>query len=73
MNTNKLNAQNDDFFSDLHEALDRLDAEHPQAPVVLTGTGTTFSAGLELNYTFGSVRVGHENAVNAGLLGVLHA
>lgn len=28
MNTNKVNAQNQDFFTDLHQAFDRLEAEH---------------------------------------------
>lgn len=48
MNTNKVNAQGHAFFSDLHEAFDRLERDHPDAPVVLTGTGTCFSAGLDL-------------------------
>lgn len=52
MNTNKANVQNDTFFSHLHEAMDRLDADHPHAPVVLTATGRIFSAGLDLDYTF---------------------
>jgi enoyl-CoA hydratase/carnithine racemase len=29
MNSNKVNAQNDAFFADLHEAFDRLDREPP--------------------------------------------
>lgn len=39
MNTNKVNAQNPAFFSDLHVAFDRLEAEFNDCAVVLTGTG----------------------------------
>jgi enoyl-CoA hydratase len=48
MTTNKVNAQNQAFFADLHEAFDRLESDHPDAPVVLTGQGGRFSAGLDL-------------------------
>jgi enoyl-CoA hydratase len=51
MNTNTVNAQNDAFFSDLHEALDRLERQPPAAGVVLTGQGTVFSAGIDLKYS----------------------
>jgi enoyl-CoA hydratase len=52
MNTNKVNAQNRAFFADLHEAFDTLEAEHADSPVVLTGTATRFSAGLDLDEHF---------------------
>jgi len=52
MNTNPVNAQNRAFFADLHEAFDRLERDHPDSPVVLTGTGTRFSAGLDLGEHF---------------------
>jgi enoyl-CoA hydratase len=52
MNTNKVNAQNRAFFADLHDAFDRLETDHPNSPVVLTGTGTRFSAGLDLGEHF---------------------
>lgn len=52
MNTNKVNAQNPAFFSDLHAAFDRLDSEFSDCAVVLTGTGAVFSAGLDLDYHF---------------------
>lgn len=52
MNTNKVNAQNRKFFADLHEAIDRLESDHPDSPVVLTGTDTRFSAGLDLGEHF---------------------
>jgi enoyl-CoA hydratase len=52
MNTNPVNAQNRAFFADLHDALDRLERDHPDAPVVLTGTGSRFSAGLDLGEHF---------------------
>jgi hypothetical protein len=40
MTTNPVNAQNRAFFADLHQAFDRLERDHPESPVVLTGTGT---------------------------------
>jgi enoyl-CoA hydratase len=52
MTTNAVNAQNRAFFADLHEAFDRLEREHPESPVVLTGTGKRFSAGLDLEEHF---------------------
>ncbi len=52
MNTNKVNAQNRDFFADLHEAFDRLENEHAESPVVLTGKDGRFSAGLDLDQHF---------------------
>lgn len=52
MNPNPVNAQNRAFFADLHDAFDRLERDHPQSPVVLTGTGTRFSAGLDLGEHF---------------------
>jgi enoyl-CoA hydratase len=52
MTTNMVNAQNRAFFADLHEAFDALEVDHPEAPVVLTGTGTRFSAGLDLGEHF---------------------
>jgi enoyl-CoA hydratase len=52
MRSNKVNKQNDEFFSDLHAAFDQLEAEHPKSAVVLTGQGTVFSAGLDFEYTF---------------------
>src|SRR5712675_500255 len=39
------------FFSDLHEAFDRLEHDLPQAAVVLTARGESFSAGIDLKYT----------------------
>ena len=51
MNTNKANAQNEHFFADLHEALDRLDREPPSTGIVLTGQGSIFSAGIDLKYS----------------------
>lgn len=52
MTTNPVNAQNRAFFADLHEAFDRLERDHPDSPVVLTGTGKRFSAGLDLGEHF---------------------
>ncbi|WP_329223253.1 enoyl-CoA hydratase/isomerase family protein [Streptomyces sp. NBC_01485] len=52
MTTNPVNAQNRAFFADLHEAFDRLERDHAECPVVLTGTGARFSAGLDLGEHF---------------------
>jgi enoyl-CoA hydratase len=52
MNTNKVNVQNDQFFADLHQAFDRLEREFNELPVVLTGQGDTFSAGIDFQYSF---------------------
>jgi enoyl-CoA hydratase len=52
MGTNKVNTQNRAFFADLHDTFDRLEQKHADSPVVLTGTGTRFSAGLDLEEHF---------------------
>jgi enoyl-CoA hydratase len=52
MNTNKVNAQNPAFFDDLHGAFDRLEVEFNDCAVVLTGSGFTFSAGLDFDHHF---------------------
>ena len=52
MNTNKVNVQNDSFFADLHDAFDRLEREFNPYPIVLTGQGDIFSAGIDFQYSF---------------------
>ena len=52
MNTNKVNVQNDRFFADLHGAFGRLERDFSELPVVLTGQGDTFSAGIDFQYSF---------------------
>lgn len=52
MNTNKVNVQNDRFFADLHDAFDRLERNFSELPVVLTGQGDAFSAGIDFQYSF---------------------
>lgn len=52
MTSNAVNKMNPAFFGDLQRAFDQLDAEHPDRPAVLTGTGKTFSAGLDFDATF---------------------
>lgn len=47
MTSNKVNALDDDFFSDLQAAIAEIQSA-PPLPVVLTGVGTCFSAGLNL-------------------------
>lgn len=52
MTTNPVNAQNRQFFADLHDTFDRLESEHADSPVVLTGQRQRFSAGLDLGEHF---------------------
>jgi len=52
MNTNKVNAQNPAFFDDLQAAFDRLEVEFNGCAVVLTGSGSAFSAGLDFDHHF---------------------
>lgn len=52
MNTNKVNMQNEEFFAHLHQAFDRLETEFAELPVVLTGQGDVFSAGIDFQYSF---------------------
>ncbi len=52
MNTNKAIVQNARFFADLHGVFDRLEREFSQLPVVLTGQGDVFSAGIDFQYSF---------------------
>ena len=52
MNTNKVNVQNDKFFADLHETFDSLEKDYSKLPVILTGQGNAFSAGLDFQYSF---------------------
>jgi len=47
MTSNKVNALDDDFFTDLQAAIAELQSG-PAMPVVLTGSGRCFSAGLNL-------------------------
>jgi len=46
MTTNPVNAQNQAFFADLHDAFERLERDHPDSPVALTGTRLSELAGL---------------------------
>jgi enoyl-CoA hydratase len=68
MTTNPVNAQNQAFFADLHGAFDRLERDHPDSPVVLTGTGRRFSAGLDLDEHF-RLFVGDPAAVGSWFAG----
>lgn len=63
MNTNKVNVQNDQFFADLHGAFDRLEAEFADLPVVLTGHGDVFSAGIDFQYSFDIFGSGDEQTI----------
>ena len=63
MNTNKVNVQNDRFFADLHGAFDRLEREFGELPVVLTGQGNAFSAGIDFQYSFGIFGSGNPDQI----------
>ena len=63
MNTNKVNVQNDHFFADLHGAFDRLEREFSDLPVVLTGRGDVFSAGIDFQYSFGIFGSGSHDTI----------
>ena len=65
MNTNKVNAQNDQFFADLHGAFDRLEREFGELPLVLTGQGDAFSAGIDFQYSFDIFGSGSEDKIRA--------
>ena len=55
MNSNNVNRQNDGFFADLSDALDRLDAKYPRHSVVLTSDHHLFSAGFDFDFWFPSI------------------
>jgi enoyl-CoA hydratase len=63
MNTNKVNVQNDRFFADLHRAFDRLEREFSELPIVLTGHGDAFSAGIDFQYSFEIFGSGSEDKI----------
>src|SRR5262249_10643500 len=52
MNSNPVNKMNPVFFQDLHSALDTVEDQYPRLPVVITASGTTFSAGLDFEDVF---------------------
>jgi enoyl-CoA hydratase len=56
MTSNKVNAMNDDFFSDLQAAIAELQSAEA-LPVVLTGQGRCFCAGLDLRQLYELDRV----------------
>jgi enoyl-CoA hydratase len=63
MNTSKVNVQNDHFFADLHGAFDRLERDFAELPVVLTGQGDVFSAGIDFRYSFEIFGSGNHESV----------
>ncbi|EJL87115.1 enoyl-CoA hydratase/carnithine racemase [Polaromonas sp. CF318] len=63
MNSSKVNVQNDQFFADLHSAFDRLERELSELPVVLTGQGDVFSAGIDFQYSFDIFGSGSEDKI----------
>ena len=65
MRSNSVNRMNPALFEDMHRAFDALDRDHPRAPVVLAGEGSTFSAGLDFNHVFPLFRSGSPEAINA--------
>ncbi len=56
MTSNKVNAMNDDFFTDLQAAIAELQSSEV-LPVVLTGSGRCFCAGLDLRRLYDFDRV----------------
>jgi enoyl-CoA hydratase len=52
MNSNPVNKMNPEFYQDLHDCFDTIEGEYPNKPVILTSTGSTFSAGLDFNLCF---------------------
>jgi enoyl-CoA hydratase len=63
MRSNPVNRMNPGFFDDLHVALDLVEDCHPQLPVVLTGSGTNFSAGLDFEDVFPRFASGDEGEI----------
>ncbi|QIL79981.1 enoyl-CoA hydratase/isomerase family protein [Diaphorobacter sp. HDW4A] len=63
MNTNKVNVQNEHFFDDLHRAFDRLESEFSELPVVITGQGDVFSAGIDFQYSFEIFGSGNQGTI----------
>lgn len=63
MNSNPVNKQNPDFFRDLNEAFDIIDEKHEGQPVVLTGEGKTFSAGIDFEYSFSLFERGDKDEI----------
>jgi enoyl-CoA hydratase len=59
----QVNVQNDHFFADLHAAFDRLEREFSDLPVVLTGQGDVFSAGIDFQYSFGIFGSGSQDTI----------
>jgi enoyl-CoA hydratase len=52
MSSNSVNRQNPAFFSDLANALDRLESSFGDLPVILTSNERIFSAGFDFDYWF---------------------
>lgn len=65
MQTNKVNVQNDAFFADLHTTFDRLEREFNALPVILTGQGDVFSAGIDFQYSFDIFGSGSHDEIRA--------
>lgn len=65
MNTNKVNCMGDAFFQDCHETLSHIEQNYPNHSVVLTGQGSIFSAGLDVNHVMPMFARGDHNEINA--------
>jgi len=65
MRSNPVNKMNPQFFDDLHAALDLVEQRHPGLPLVLTGAGSTFSAGLDFEDVFPRFARGQLDEVTA--------
>lgn len=65
MQTNPVNRLNLALFDDLQRAFDRLDDEFADLPVVLTGAGRVFSAGVDFSTAFPMFRRGDPREIAA--------
>lgn len=63
--SNPVNKQNEEYLQDLEAAFDRLDAEWPGKPAILTAKGKIFSAGLDFDYVFPMFEKGDQREVAA--------
>lgn len=64
MNSSTVNKMNEAFFVDMDAALDAAESDFPDLPMVLTGQGAVFSAGLDLQSVFPVFQSGDGAAID---------